>query len=66
MQGQYSSKARTPGVSFGAQAVSPQQAQRVVMSSIARQSVVTSEGMLSRGLDGKSVSSAAYQPFDKV
>ena len=66
MQGQYSSKARTPGVSFVPQPVSPQQAQRVVMSSIARQSVVTSEGMVSRGLDGKSVSSAAYKPFDKV
>jgi len=66
MQGQYSSKARAPGVSFVPQAVSPQQAQRVVMSSIARQSVVTSEGMVSRGPDGKSVSSAAYQPFDKV
>jgi len=66
MQGQYSSKARTPGVSFVPQAVSPQQAQRVVLSSIARKSVVTSEGMASRALDGKSVSSASYKPFDKV
>jgi len=66
MQGQYSSKARTPGLSLMSKAVSPQQAQRVVMSSIARQSVVTSEGMLSRGHDGKSVSSSAYKPYDKV
>jgi Mg-chelatase subunit ChlD len=66
MQGLYSSYAKTPSVSIAPQAISPQQAQHVVMSSIARQSVVTSEGMHSRGLDGKSVSSAFYQPFDKV
>jgi hypothetical protein len=66
MQGLFSSKARTPAVLIAPQAISSQQVQRVVMLSIARQSVVTSEGMLSRGLDGKSVPSAYYQPFDKV
>jgi len=66
MQGLFASKARLPNVSFVPQAVSPQQAQRVVMSSIARKSIVTSEGMLSRGLDGKSVSSASYRPFDDL
>ena len=66
MQEQYSSWARMPGVSFVPQAVSPQQAHRVVMSSISRQSIVTPEGMQSRRLDGKSVSSASYKPFDKV
>lgn len=66
MQGAYSSKARTPGVSFGPMAFSSKQAQRVVMSSIARQSVVTPEGMVSRGLEGKSVSNSSYKPFDKV
>ena len=57
---------KTPGVVFGSQAVSPQQAQRVVMSSIARKSIITSGGMISREFDGKSVSSAAYKPFDNV
>ena len=66
MQGEYSSKAKMPSVSFAPMAFSPQQAQRVVMSSISRQSVVTPEGMVSRGFEGKSVSSASYKPFDKV
>ena len=64
MQGEYASKARMSGIAFGSQAVSPQQAQRVVMSSIARRSIVSSEGMVSRWLEGKSISSAAYKPFD--
>ena len=51
---------------FGSQAVSPQQAQRVVMSSLARKSIITPEGMVSRELGGKSVSSAFYKPFDNV
>jgi hypothetical protein len=64
MQGRYASKANTPNLSFGPQTVSQQQAQRIVLSSLARKSIVTSEGMVSRSLGGKSVSSAAYKPFE--
>jgi len=64
MQEQYASKASLPTVSFVPQAISHGQARRVVTSSIARKSVVTSEGMVSRALGGKSVSSSSYSPFD--
>jgi len=63
VQQRYGSMTSTPNISFASQAVSQQQAQRIVMSSLARKSIVTPEGMTSR-VDGKSVSSASYKPFD--
>jgi len=63
MQAQYASKASAPAISFRRQAISQEQAQRVVMSSIARNSKVTPEGMVSLSLAGKSVPSGAYMPY---
>ncbi|KAF8815518.1 hypothetical protein BYT27DRAFT_7193247 [Phlegmacium glaucopus] len=63
MQREYASKAKTPAMSVTSQAFSQQQAQRIVMSSVARNSKVTSEGMFSRTFGGKSVSSTAYSPY---
>jgi Mg-chelatase subunit ChlD len=63
VQERYGSMMSTPNISFASQAVSQQQAQRIVMSCLARNSIVTPEGMTSR-VDGKSVSSASYKPFD--
>ena len=63
MQGQYAARTSTPAVSFGSQAVSQTQAHRIVMSSVARSSKVTPEGMVSRDLAGRSVSNMAYAPY---
>ena len=63
MQQRYASKASKPGISFMPQAVDQSQARRIVTSSLARNSKVTPEGMVSLNLDGKSVSSSAYMPY---
>jgi hypothetical protein len=63
LQGQYAAKTSMPAVSFGSQAVSQAQAQRIVRSSVARNSKVTPEGMVSRDMVGKSVSGLAYRPY---
>ncbi|KAF8154515.1 hypothetical protein B0H34DRAFT_716831 [Crassisporium funariophilum] len=61
MQAAFSSGKSTPAMFMAPQQMSSQQAQRVVMSSMARSSKVTAEGMASK--DGKSISSSTYSPF---